>query len=461
MKIDYKKSLTVLDHLDQVMEVPKKKCSRAKRYSNHVAPGQASIFNRQSKSFSPEEYLLVLAARIEMDSADAAGMEGVLKEGLDWPAVKASAHRLGVGPLLYKHLSQEKYAHYVPDDMINFLKGSYRKQAIRNLRIYGQISRMLNSMNQADIPIILLKGAFLAKWVYGDIALRPMSDIDILCKREDAETVKKRLIELGYYQDETIHYDSPLHEKIAAERSKHMPPFSKNRATRIEVHINILGKKTQGVSEEMTRLWETAIPADMNGLRVYSLSPEYQALYLSVHLFRHRKAGNSVLYWFCDIHEVVRKYRDRIDWKDFWDRAGYLGYEAQICSIFKLIKGRWNCSLPKFNSYCPGAEAEIDKPGLEAILGVQSEARRVNNILPSYMENLKIAKDIEGWSGCLYYLWRVIFPTRANLMCRYHPGNSFLLSLYHIIHPFKLGKRASLSLFYNLYFFFREEKKNI
>ncbi|PXF56235.1 MAG: hypothetical protein C4B58_14230 [Deltaproteobacteria bacterium] len=416
---------------------------------------QLPIFNFQSKTFSPEEYLLVLAARIEMDCSDAAGMEGVLKEALDWRVVKASAHRLGVEPLLYKHLSQEKYAHYVPDDVIDFLKRSYRKQAIRNLRIYSQISRILNSMNQADIPIILLKGAFLAKWVYGDIALRPMSDIDILCRKKDAETVKKRLIELGYYQETT--YNSPLHEKIAAEKSKHMPPFSKNRATRIEVHIDILGKKTPGVSEEMTRLWETAIQVDLNGLRAYSLSPEYQALYLSVHLFQHVMSGSAVLYWFCDIHEVVRKYGDKIDWKDFWDRAGSLGFGAQICSVFELLRSQWNGSFPEMDKYRQGEE--INKLSLETIVSAGSKARKAKNILPAHMDNLKIVRDTEGWKGCLYYLWRTIFPTRTNLVCRYHPGNSSLLFLYYIIHPFKLGKRASLSLFYNLYSFFERRKK--
>jgi hypothetical protein len=425
--------------------------------SRKVAPGRAgraSIHNNQSKAFSPEEYLLVLAARMEMNYADADKMECILKEGLDWPVVKASAHRLGVEPLLYKHLSQEKYAHYVPGKVIHFLKRSYRKQAIRNLRIYNQISHIVASMNQADVPIILLKGIFLAKWVYGDIALRPMNDIDILCREKDAETVKKKLIELGYYQEEAI-YNSPLHEKIADEKSKHMPPFSKNKATRIEVHVNILGK-TPGVSEEMTRLWETAIPADLNGLRAYSLSPEYQALYLSVHLFQHVMSGSTVLYWFCDIHEVVRKYGDRIDWKDFWDRAGPLGFGAQIYSIFELLRSQWNGSLPEMDKYRPGEE--IDNLSLETIVSAGSKAK---NILPAHMDNLKIIRDTEGCKWCLYYLWRTIFPTRSNLMYRYRPGNSSLLPLYYIIHPCKLGKRAFLSLFYNLYSFFERRKKSI
>ena len=381
-----------------------------------------------------------------MDSADAARMESILKEGPDWPAVMASAHRLGVEPLLYKHLSQEKYACYAPDEVIHFLKRRYRQQAMSNLRIYAQISRILDSMNQADVPIILLKGAFLAKWVYGDIALRPMNDIDILCREEHAETVKKRLHVLGYYQEAPPIYKSPLHEKIWGKKSSHMSPFLKNGATRIEIHINIFGK-TSDVPEEMTRLWETAIPSDLNGLRAYSLSPEYEALYLSVHLSKHLMSGGIVLYWLCDIHEVLRKYSDRIHWKDFWDRAASLGLGPQICLVLGLLRSHWNGSFPEMDAYCPGAE--IDGPGLETIVRAQFKAKRAKNLLPSYMANLKMVRDIEGWRYCLYYLWKTIFPARANLISRYRPSSRSVLPLYYIIHPCTLCKRTLVSLYYN------------
>ena len=196
----------------------------------------------------------------------------------------------------------------------------------------------------------------------------------------------------------------------------------------------------------MTRLWETAIPSDLNGLRVYSLSPEFQILYLSVHLYKHMMSASTVLYWFSDIHEVTSRYNDRIDWKDFWDKAVSLGFGPQICSVFKLLRSQWNSSFPEMDSYCPGAE--IDRAGLETIVGARFEARRVKNILPGYMKKLEIVRDIEGWKCRLYYLWRTVFPARANLIYRYHPGNASVLPLYYIIHPCILFKRLLVSLFH-------------
>jgi hypothetical protein len=125
----------------------------------------------------------------------------------------------------------------------------------------------------------------------------------------------------------------------------------------------------------------------------------------------------------------------------------------------ELLRSQWNGSLPEMDKYRPGEE--IDNLSLETIVSAGSKARKAKNILPAHMDNLKIIRDTEGCKWCLYYLWRTIFPTRSNLMYRYRPGNSSLLPLYYIIHPCKLGKRAFLSLFYNLYSFFERRKKSI
>ena len=53
--------------------------------------------------------------------------------------------------------------------------------------MYAQIDRIFLAAQEAGIPIVPLKGAFLAKCVYRDIALRPMCDIDLMCRVEDRD----------------------------------------------------------------------------------------------------------------------------------------------------------------------------------------------------------------------------------------------------------------------------------
>ena len=405
---------------------------------------QSSIVNNQSKALSPEEYLLVLAARVEMDYTDAASMEGILKEGPQWTAVKTSAHRLGVEPLLYKHLSQEKYARYVPDEVIHFLKESCRAQAIRNLRIYGQISRILESMNRADIPIILLKGAFLAKWIYPDIALRPMSDIDILCREKDTGGAQEVLRGLGYEQMKSV-AQSRFHEQVSLKKASHLPPFIRDNRVMVEVHTDIFTKAPHK-TREMERVWDTAIPCELYGQDFFCLSTEHQFLHISSHLHKHLMSGNVNLYWFCDIHEFIGHYNGKIDWIKLQAIAESLGIGSRIAVVFNLLIRHWKTDIPEYVLPCP--DGDFNRLSLKsAIFG---NSMRRHNFLPSKIRLLREIKNEDGWGRSFYYVMRHLFPARSYIINQYNSRNQQEMWGYYVFHLYWRFKHAVVSLFYNL-----------
>ena len=396
-------------------------------------------------ALSPEEYLLVLAAKLEMGPDDAAKMEGILRKGVEWSDVSTSAHRLGVEPLLYRHFSHDRYAGYVPDGIIQPLKKSYHNQSIRSLRIYGQLSRILDHMNQADIPIILLKGAYLAKWIYGDIALRPMSDIDLLCRNRDAQAVQQILKGLGYEEMKNI-AQSRFHGKLSLKKASHLPPFIINNAVRVEIHADIFTKAPYK-TREMERVWETIIPLDLDGLETYTLSLEHQLLYLSFHLHKHIMSGVATLYWFCDIHEFIRHYQEEIDWNQFQTITESLGIASQIAALHDLLLRHWKMSIPE--NAVPFPDADVDKLGLKsAIFGNKSLGKQ--NFLPSRIRLLRNIKDEDGLGKGLYYLLRHLFPARSHIINRYNPKNQREIYRYYIFHCYWRFRRAFASLFLNV-----------
>jgi len=405
---------------------------------------QLSIVNNQSNALSPEEYLLVLVARVEMDSDDEAKMEDILKEGVEWPVVEASARQLGVEPLLFKHLSQEKYARYVPDEVIHLLKESYRVQAIRSLRIYGQISRILESMNRADIPVILLKGAFLAKWIYPDIALRPMSDIDILCREKDTEAAQKVLRNLGYEQMKSV-AQSRFHEQVSLKKASHLPPFIRDNRVMVEVHTDIFTKAPHK-TREMERVWDTAIPCELYGQDFFCLSPEHQLLHISSHLHKHLMSGNVTLYWFCDIHEFIGHYNGKIDWKKLQAIAESLGIGSRMAALYDLFIREWNTSIPK--NVAPTLDAGFIRLNLKsAIFG---NSMRRHNFLPSRIQELRDIGNEDGWGRSFYYVLRHLFPAKSHIINRYNPGNHREMWGYYVFHLYWRFRHAFVSLFYNL-----------
>ncbi len=59
--------------------------------------------------------------------------------------------------------------------------------AAANLHFQSELTEIVRWFNEADVPVMLLKGAALNLTVYPRPDLRPMSDLDLLVRPGDAE----------------------------------------------------------------------------------------------------------------------------------------------------------------------------------------------------------------------------------------------------------------------------------
>src|SRR5690349_12481290 len=95
-------------------------------------------------------------------------------------ALLAKADRHGVGPLLYRWTGPLARRLAAAGHDVTPLRDQYLATALRALRIATQLDELLVAFASAAIPAMPLKGAHLAFLVYGDPAVRPMIDLDIL-----------------------------------------------------------------------------------------------------------------------------------------------------------------------------------------------------------------------------------------------------------------------------------------
>ena len=123
--------------------------------------------------------LLQIAIETEIDS------------GVRWAAwckkndiadLDAGTYRLF--PMVFRRLLQDE-ARSAPHFQTLF--GVWRKSQFENIARFQRILPTLDALEEAGIRVMLLKGAPLAEQLYGDWGSRPMSDIDILVKQQDAE----------------------------------------------------------------------------------------------------------------------------------------------------------------------------------------------------------------------------------------------------------------------------------
>src|ERR1035437_1406803 len=104
----------------------------------------------------------------------------------DWASLIDWALCFRVGGLFYREIKSRNFpTEFIPVEAKNRLREAYRNLATMNTSLFLDASKVLKSLADNQLPVIALKGLSVAKHIYGDIALRPMSDVDVLVKEED------------------------------------------------------------------------------------------------------------------------------------------------------------------------------------------------------------------------------------------------------------------------------------
>src|SRR5688572_16668740 len=120
----------------------------------------------------PEELVLLLLDHLK---------EGAGKKGSslrfpscekEWLAWIDCALAQGVAPQLYYQIKKARGESALPAEMLVRLQQAYHQNAARNLRLFHELHKILTTLNFNDIPVIVLKGAYLASAVYPNPALR-------------------------------------------------------------------------------------------------------------------------------------------------------------------------------------------------------------------------------------------------------------------------------------------------
>ena len=220
--------------------------------------------------------------------------------------------------MLYGRLSQRGL---MPPAPRGRLKEVCRASAARNLLLFAELGNILRAAQAVSVPILPLKGAFLAEAVYGNIALRPMADLDLLVKPADLPRAIRMLRDLGYDSDQPF---NPVTQQAGFQD---MPPMRKSGGAVVELHWTMVtplcGARID--DDELEGIWRRSVPATIAGVPSRRLSPEDLLLHLCMHASVHHRFANVGLKAFVDMAEVARHYDATLDWSAFAARANRWG----------------------------------------------------------------------------------------------------------------------------------------
>lgn len=305
----------------------------------------------------------------------------------DWHSLFSLAQRYNMTGMLAWQLRGLLETIEIPKEIIDQLRSSLWTGASRNLLLTQELSKVLRGLEDAAIPVIVLKGAHLATLVYEDISLRQMGDIDLLIRKPDLFRCDRVLTGLGYGPSniEWIQHEySTVHH--------HLPGYSKPGAPMIEVHWSIVHPDSF-YNIEIDGLWQRAHPVEITKCKVFVLAPEDLLMHLCLHACHNQFINGPRA--LVDIAETVQRYQPDIDW-NLLNRLAIKGNARK--SVFLLLflaADLLNALIPteiltnlKPESFNPSTSALA----YEKIFGSQSPSRYLTSMVnrESTFQKLKI-----------------------------------------------------------------------
>jgi|SRR2546422_3654964 len=321
---------------------------------------------------------------------------------VDWDEVIRESARQGITPLFYKRLRAADPGAVVPARVTGLLREFSIGSALKSLRLYHELSEILDALRSEEIPVIVLKGAYLAECVYGDKALRPMRDLDLMVRRCDLSRAEAKLVEMGYRQRPEPYAEWDY------SASAHLHPLTKPGGVVIEIHWTI-ESPTEPFAIDVEGLWGRARPAKIAGVDVLVLSPEDLLLHLCVHTaFHHQLVLGLRGCW--DILETIRHFGKAIDWEQLQRRARRWGVAKYVCLTLHLAKELVGAAVPA------EALAGLEPSGLEPRLIALARAE----ILGQTTTVPVSARFAQMWGSSRILekaslLVKTVFPTKKSL----------------------------------------------
>jgi hypothetical protein len=332
----------------------------------------------------------------------------------DWDLFYQMADREGVAPLMYWKLKDSSVA--VPPSTLSLLRSTYYQTLAQNTLMYQELERILKALDEAGIPVIVLKGAALAATVYEDIGLRPMGDLDLLVHRQDFEKAEQIVRSVGYEPTRPELFPG-INRKLAHEISL---VGGKGGNTTVELHWGIIAGDNDQRSPEMARVWEQTEVWGARG-HVFVLSPIMTILYLSAHQMIQHGSDRVRLIWLYDIHRLFSCKGDFLDHDQLFSHAYELHWSSALFEAIDRIQERFGTPVENgvFNNLI-------------------SEEERVKNLegkkhRPGQTRSEKILERMAylDLQSRVIWVFAKIFPSPDHMKWHYNPQPSWLWPLYY------------------------------
>lgn len=377
-------------------------------------------------SWREEDRFLLYCCRAEDERAKNK-LIGEERKDIDWNYFLKKARENAVSAIVYFRLNKNKSDFPdIPQEILEELKSDYYMNATKNTLLFEELGRALEAFKKSGLPVIALKGAALAETAYGNLALRPMTDIDLLVRKEDLLRVDEELKRLGYRaSDRSVNdVDFSATYLMTLDYRSHLP-----NSPSFHIHWHFVNSSIPNESYirhiQMEDIWKDAEKAIISDVETLVMAPHYLLIHLSEHALRVTHSLGK-LSFLCDINQAINFYRERLDW------------ERLIKESFKFKLNHMVYFNLYFTSQFLGAKipervlSELRPKRLTLGERVFMNSVSNNNHVRGLSYLVHLAMN-EGFFRKMKFVWRTFFPPREILAQRsYLPLSQFSFRHYFL-----------------------------
>ena len=242
--------------------------------------------------------LLLILARIELDSHQLELARQLAGEISDWTDFRTRARAHFILPLAYRHL-RRLGGEILPKREWEEFRVQSLQLISRSLLITAAQRDLVNDLLcPMEVPFLLIKGHALAARYYPEPAERYSRDIDVLVPQKVLTEVIQRALSIGYAQPSDQEPWSRQHIEAMARYQPEITLISP-RGVPVEFHSRL---DKSGLIFDTEALLESRQLTELLGNQVTMLSTVDHFVYLCLHHTRHLW---SHLHWLVDLDAIL------------------------------------------------------------------------------------------------------------------------------------------------------------
>lgn len=372
--------------------------------------------------------LLLYCTRTKINSEVIKEIRSILNQDLDWDYLLQIASYHQVLSLLYFNFNKT-FSELVPPQVLAQLRHFFGINAKRNLFLAKELIFLLKLFEDNNIQAFPFKGAVLANYAYGNLALRQFSDLDILVKKKDFLKTKKLLISQQYKPQLT-----KLEEIFVSEHAFQSPFLNPNGIVSLDLHWGLAPKRPRHYSR-FNCLWNNSESVSLAGQSFPTFSPESMLVIQCINAVKEPQ--KLLLKKICDVAEIIQAYPNR-DWEKVFVQARQIGCERLVLIGLDLTHKLYEMPLPDEVLSKISSSSIVRELSEELKQLFFQQANYPEKVLAeNYMINRYILQTIEPQDKFLYLFDKMITPHSKDREFICLPSSLYFL--YYLVRPIRLA----------------------